>query len=1030
MKREFLLTFLLLVGLSTYVFSQDATVSGKVTDKDGVGLPGVTVIIKGTVQGTSTDVNGAYTLKNVPSNATLVFSYVGMKNQEVAAQATLNITMQESDALDEVIVTGVSIGTPTKKLGFSVAKVSSSQLEKVPAVDPGNALRSKAAGVRILQPTGLPGSAPAIRLRGSNSINSLQSPLIIVDGIITGGGLANIDMQSVESIEIIKGAAAASLYGSLAGNGVMQIFTKQGSGQTGKARFTYRTELGFQQLVRKISLSKSHNFQVIDGSYRNGTTGVPNGADPADNIMDNPYDQLFDNQDRLFNSGVFATHFFSAGYSGVKSDIYASYENNRQTGIVPGLPDFQRNNVRLNLSNQLNDKLRFTSSVLYSKSDGPQITNNVQAAGNFFYGSFLIEPDTDLKATNPDGTYIANVRSASNASNPLYQLQQRSLTFTNDRLLAQAALNYQATKWLRLEGRYAIDRTTSESTTHVKKGTLPNNPTNPINPGFYAVANNTTSIALATFRAYLEKKFGDLRSSLVLSYLDENRTGRNNFSQANALLAQGVPSLSNADVSNLPLNAGSGEFTIKARNYGANLILDYKDRYILDASIRNDGLSLFGADVRNQIYFRTAFAYRLSEDFKIPHVNELKLRASYGTSGQRPNFNAQYETYNVTSAGITKGTKGNSKIKPSNVAEFETGLNAILFNNLLDIEFNYATTNARDQFLQVPLSAAQGFTSQWQNAGTLQSNTIELAIRANIFRKKDFTWNVAVNFDRIRQQITQLNRPPYSITAGAGSNQLFLFRIEEGQPFGTMYGNNLLTSLDQLTVVNGVVMNAPAADGTFSLAPSDFEVNSDGYVIQKGTQYTANEVPLYQVDNQGNKITESMGVTTPDFNVGFATTIGYKGFSLYALLDWQQGGRVYNYTKQLLYFNQRHGDQDQASKPVGQRKWDPYYSQHLYNAANPSSHFVEDGTFLKVREISLSYLFSNAMIKRFGLGKFVHNASLSVSGRNLFTVSGYTGYDPEVSTSSAVNSSPTNFRVDNFVYPNFRTYSASLKVTF
>lgn len=1026
MKKILLMFAVLLLGLSVHnsLQAQDRTITGKVVSADdGASLPGVNVIVKGTTVGTTTTADGRYSIE-VPANATLVFSFIGLTSQEVAVgnRSVVDVRL-ESDlqTLSEVVVTGVSVGTSTKKLGFAVGKIDAKQLEEVPGVDPANALRAKVPGVRIVSPSGLPGSAPAIRLRGSNSIGGLQSPLIIVDGTITNGSLADIDMQAVESIEIIKGAAAASLYGSLAGNGVVQIITKRGANQEGTTRVTVRNEVGQQQLFRKVPLATHHNFKVVNGSYRDAATGVPNSPDPADDIIDNPYDRLIDQQDELFNENIFMTNFISIGSTQAKTNFLTSFENISQGGVIDGLPDYKRRNVRLNIDNQVTSRFKLSLSSLYSNSSGPNATEQGQG-NNVFFGAFLVEPDFDLRQPNDDGTpFRADIRSASNGTNPLYQLSMRKFKINRERILGNFKLSYDIAPWWKVDGQYSLDKTNGEFENYVPKGTLGALPSDPPSPGSLFKSSFSDRASIVQLRSLFSKNFGEMNTGLTLGYMYEDYLDQGNNTSGSNFYASGIPTLGNLDPTTL--STGSYSQTTKAENLTANLVLDFRDRYILDAVVRRDGVSLFGADVRYQTYYRGSLAYRLSEDIKIPGVQELKLRGSYGTSGQRPPWEAQYETFSSTSAGIRRINAGNSNIKPSRVGELELGLNAS-FLNRFTYEFSYAKTRAEDQYLLIPLSAAAGAQFQWQNAGTMESSTIEMGLGAVILESENFSWDVNMNFDRITQQITELNRAPFTRGQDFGT-ALNIFQVQAGLPFGTMYGNTLATSLDQLTVVDGIVKNVAG-----NLTADAFTVNSDGYVIVAGTEYTNAEIPVYLVDENGNKTVGPIGDGTPDFNVGFSTNLRYKAFSLYGLVDWQQGGDVYNYTKQLLYFNERHGDLDQSGRPEGQRKWSPYYSQHLYNAANPSSYFVEDGSFVKVRELSLTYDLANAVVNKLGaVSKILYDAKISIIGRNLFTFTGYSGFDPEVAV-RAGNSNPTNFRVDEFAYPNFRTYSVALQLRF
>jgi hypothetical protein len=475
-------------------------------------------------------------------------------------------------------------------------------------------------------------------------------------------------------------------------------------------------------------------------------------------------------------------------------------------------------------------------------------------------------------------------------------------------------------------------------------------------------------------------------------------------------------------------NYSIGSFTSeeKTENFFFNLDLDYQDTYILSGLIRRDGSSLFGEDERWQTYFRGSVAYRLTEDFDIPNVSELKLRGAYGSSGNRPPFSAQYETYSATESGLQVQNLGNSELRSSTIFETSVGIDAT-FLQRFNLTVNYADSRTEDDYLQVPLAGGVGFNNQFQNIGEVESTTWEASLESQILTGDDGpSLSVGATFSRVRQEITDLGgspaftRDPASLDSdNTDAPALALFRVEEGVPFGAMYGNKLLTSLDQLTIVDGEVLNS----GGSSI--DDFTVNNQGYVIPAGTEGTSAEQPVYMVNQDGQKEVTQIGNTRPDFQVGFRSNFTWKGLGVYALLDWSQGGDVYNYSKQLLYFNYRHEDQQDFAE---QGKDIAYSdgSSNLYNQGGASSHFVEDATFVKLRELSVSYTLDQSLIQNILGISAVERVKFSVIGRNLLTLTDYSGWDPEVGLRSDAN----NFKLDEYAYPNFRTFTGAVSVQF
>jgi len=1043
----FTFALLLLPGLA---WAQQGTITGTVTEAEtGDALPGATVQVPDEGAGAATGSDGQYRITGVPAGEqTVRVTFVGYQAAErtvnVPAGETVraNFQLQATEAeLEEVVVTGVSRGTETKKLGYDVSKVSADELEEVPSTNPANALRGSISGVRVVQPSGEPGSTPRIRLRGTVSISGSQDPLIVVDGAITQGSLEDIDMQNVESIEVVKGAAAASLYGSLGANGVVQIITKKGADEAGDTRVTVRNEAGFSQLANKLDLATHHNrgFTNDDGEPVNQYRPDPSDDPDCDlapcapysplpgslNVIDNEFQRTFDQQEELYTAQPFFTNYVSVASNREDLNYLISFENLNQGGVIKRADSYSRRNFRVNVGSDVTDWMEVQASTLYSRQDGTDIDEQGQG-NNVFYGALLAAPDLDLDAPAPDrdgdGEPDAEVNpfaNTGNASNPLYVLATNNDSFQDERILGSVNATFDLTDWLTIDGKFSYDQEQDEFRTFTERGTLPASPTGSPSQGSVFRNTNTETLTIANGRVLLTEEFGDLNAELTGAYTYEERDfgGFNAF--GSEFLAKDVPRLDNTPSSNL--NAGSFGGRILAENLSANLVLDYKDRYILDGVVRRDGLSLFGPDVRYQTYFRLTGTYLLTEDFEIPNIDQFKLRGSYGTAGDRPPFEAQYETFSVSPTGISKQTLGNSEIEPVNLTEWTVGTD-ITFLNRFFFSGTYTGSISGNQVLQVPLSAAAGFNNQYRNAGTIEASSIELELSGTLVDGENLNVDAGATFSKVSQEVTELNRPPFTRSIGSAVD---LFRIGENVDVGAIFGNKLATSIDQLR------FNEDGEVYGYDLTRDDLMINDEGFVIEKGTQYTADEQALYVHDESGQKVTQEIGNSIPDFSVGFNTSIDYNNWSLYALADWEKGGDVYNYTKQLLIFNERAGVVDQADKPEGKRHNLSYYLSGPYNQSDPSSYFVENGSYLKLREVSLSYTFTQDVMQQIGISDVLRRAEFSVSGRNLLTITPYSGFDPEVSVQSGDgDTQPTNFKVDDFGYPNFRSYTFSLELGF
>jgi hypothetical protein len=365
----------------------------------------------------------------------------------------------------------------------------------------------------------------------------------------------------------------------------------------------------------------------------------------------------------------------------------------------------------------------------------------------------------------------------------------------------------------------------------------------------------------------------------------------------------------------------------------------------------------------------------------------------------------------VSAGSVFKSQLGNENLKPSTIKELELALN-LEFLNRFEFEFAYSHTDATDVFARAPFPASAGWVNQWRNIGTLTSTCFESSLNARIFEGDNFTWSSMLLFDRIRQKVTELNIPAF--TTGPGPNSIPSYRIEEGYEYGINFGDKFLRSLDELAQQLGPEESV-----------DDYCINSDGYVILKGTEGTIYEAPVKKQDSQYGLVQKvPIGDANPDFNLRWTNTITFKGFSLYALVDWKQGGDVYNMTRHWSYRDNRGAEMDQYGKPENEKKTIDYY-QTLYNVAAVNSHFVEDGTYVKIREVALYYTLGRNNLSGF-LNGFFKSIRLGVTGRNLFTFTNYSGYDPEVSHGGEA----TNQFYDSYNYPNFRTYTGSLEFTF
>ncbi len=1042
MRSKFKWIFSLLLALSMqFVFAQEKTVTGVVSDNAGLPLPGVSVLVKGTKTGTQTDFDGKYSIK-ASSSQVLIFSYIGMKPQEVvASSSTVNVSLKDdSQTLEEVIVTGVAGATSRKKLSVTVASVTAADIEKVPAGSAASALQGKVAGVTVTN-LGRPGAGATILLRGAANFYGSQSPLVIMDGIFVEGGLSDINVDDIASFEIVKGASASSLYGSRAGNGVIVVTSKRG--KEGKTQITLRSEVGFSEIRNFVKTNKSHGYELASdwedfkGKYTK-YAGVTYGPDyqsvwanssyagpnqvsgsrtqSADRYSDNPFGVYNDFQKLFFKTGVNKTNYASISSGGDKAKVFFSSESTDSEGVLAEVGGYARNSIRLNADYAFNDWLKFSASNNFIN-----INDNSPVGDTDIYRIVSrLSPDANVLASNPDGQpyYFKPDPWVDEIDNPLYDLYVRDAVAKQQRFLGGYKLNIEFTDYLNADVEYSFENNTYRYTDNVKYERYTQTG-DPIGFGYskgslYKESSlDFSQKAQATLN--FAKQFGELEVKAKASFLAEDRAYEDFYAQGNNYLYSGLPTLDNfngADIS-----GGSNKENVRAKNIFGIAGLVYKDRYIVDALIRRDGSSLFGANEKWNDYYRVSGAYRISKDIEIPGIQELKVNVARGTAGQRPGFNWQYEQTAITGGVLSSNRiKGNANLKPSLTTETEIGLNAS-FLNRFDLDFAYSNAVSSDQFMLVSLFAPAnaGKNRQWQNVGDLESNTYEVSLKSKIIDQPNVKWNVGVNFTKSDSKITKLNAPQQIVGPDNGNSEGVMFMLKEGVEFGSMFGRSFVTDL-----------GAMALQLPVGRTIDQYSVNADGMVVLTADIGTTAEKAIIKVDENGVAVIDKIGNQNADFRVGLTSNFSYKNFDFYMLWDWKKGGDVYNRNGQWTTISERNAMVDQAGKADADKKTVNYY-ESLYDTNSNNKFWVEDGSFVKLREVAISYTLDAKKLSGVAKG-FFNEIKFSAIGRNLLTFSDYLGWDPEVSSYDAATQQ--YFSVDYGVYPNQSSYSFSVQVKF
>lgn len=1025
--------------------AQNIVFSGRVAGGSGQPLPGASVGIPDIGAGGIAGDDGRYTFtvdqgRIRGRQVRLVARFIGYKPQTVIfPSVTGNVARDftlDRDVLnlEQVVVTGVSEATSQRKTPFAVSVIDNSQLRDVPSVgSPVQALQGKVAGASLQTTSGQPGTAPAIRLRSATSLTGRQDPLIIIDGTITRLSLADVNSEDIERVEVIKGAAASSLYGSDAANGVVQIFTKRGANLAeGATSITIRTELGQSRLPNLIPTNMHHNYRLTSaGEFVRASNGVDRVTEP-DRIADNPYPVTFDQYGKVFRPGNFMTNYVSVGQRRGRTNFNGSFQNTKDAGVLALLNGFSRQNFRLNVDHGLAENFDIGMGAFYARSTA----DNGEDTGIFF-GMRFLEPNVKLDSM-VNGQYNAKIKQpplSGNVTNPLYVLQQRDVKNSRDRFTGTFRSSFRPLSWLTFEGNVGYDQASnvykfftpvgySNSSGVTSRGGLTQQDSS--NRSYNASLTGATNF---TWRA--------VRNTTKAAFLYEDQTNSMVSVAASALTVGRVPEFSAADLDQ-SITPGSLTETIRARNVFLVSTFDIRDRYVLDGLVRRDESSLFGSEQRSQLYHRLSGAYRVSEDLRLPGIQELKLRVSNGTAGLRPPFSAQYEAYTLQGGAPAPVVLGNPNLKPAYSRETEYGLDVNFLTNF-NFEYTYSRKRTTDEIIKVPLSAAAGYLQQWQNAGTLSGHSHEGALGIVLLSKADYFWRVHLTADRTRQRIEDLSVGAFLIGPSETTSNTQIFRIAKGEPLGVIYGSRWIRTEAQLleTIRTGRLTGTVA----------DYTKNEEGFYVRTSQYHTINEVPLKafscaDADCATNRSVVQIGDVNPDFNFGLNSTAQWRGFNLNGTLTWTKGGNIYNYTRQWPFNELRDAVIDQSGKPspgtcpalaadptcpykTG-RKPSTYYSA-FYNNFDPSDYFVENGTYVRLRELSVNYELPVRLVERVP-GAAFRTARIGLVGRNLWTSTKYSGYDPDVTGPGGGN--PFAYRVDYFTYPAYRTFTGMIELGF
>lgn len=980
----------LLLCFSIYANAQEITVSGTIIDKEN--LPIIGAIVKGGSAGTASDIDGRYQIV-VDKNGTLEFTLVGYKKVVIPVQGkqTIDVTMEEDvQVLEQVVVVGYST-ISKRSLTGALDVIDDKKLKNITSPSVENLLVGKAPGVQVSSASGQPGQAGKIVIRGRGSLSGSTDPLWVVDGVIMGNSGGDLNPADIENVTILKDAASTAIYGSQGANGVIQVTTK--SAKEGKITINFSGKL-------------------VGTWLNNGPMEMMNGSELYDlyssfsnyDIAPEYKDKNFDWWDSAAKTGFAHEYNLSIGGGSETVRSYASVGYYEEEGAIKSL-----NLKRYNLLAKLEFKpykfltLRPMVSGSYRKTDDRQ----GGAVGNMYANMPWDSPykeDGSLVSRGKDAGWFAGSR-----TNYMYDQQWNFVKRERTEVNVNMDFDVKLTDWLTFASVNSYKFSKNESKSLEDPRSM---------AGEGAIGKGRVEDTYRNYeRVYtnqllrVNKAFGDHYINAVVGYEWNEINTKWNRSSATGIPAGFIVQEAAAN----PEAAVGGQQSEAVQSYLANVNYTYSDRYVGQVSFRRDGASNFGPDNRYGNFYSISAGWNIHNEsfFKAKDViNNLKLRASYGSQGKRPDaayghlylYNTGLnQSYNGETGVIISGYMGNRDLRWEKTFTADFGLEMSLFNRV-DISFDYYHKNVSDLLYEVDLPAVSGQNKSYQNAGKLVNQGIEASIGVDIIKSEDFDWRVDANIGLNRNEIKSLydNKEQMIVSAGdniAGSAQII---YKPGMDSRTWWVKEWA--------------GVDPKDGS----PLWYKKDADGNKVTTNKYNEANET--------------ACGAFTPDFFGGFTTNLRYKDFDLTAVFGYSVGGKIYNYARMEYDSDGAYIDRNQMKLHNGWSRWEkegdiathpkPVY-KNLTNSAKTSSRYLESATFLKMRSLMIGY---NVPLKIKGIS----NLRLTVSGENLFTISHFSGVDPEVPpryyySNGQLNSTITG--VASAVYPNNRKFVFGVNVT-
>ena len=989
-KHFSIVSFILMILCVQNIMAQKRTVSGIVTDSKNEPLIGVNVTIKNaSTTGTITDIDGKYSLEIPSGNSVLVFSYIGYSTQEVKVsnRSVVDIVLKDDmQALEEVVVVGY--GTMKKSdLTGSVSSITSDNFKLGTDLTPQQLMQGAFSGVNISQNSGKPGGSNTIRVRGGTSITASNDPLYVIDGvpISTSAGvnqsnigssttdffdqepinpLSNINPNDIESINILKDASATAIYGSRGANGVIMITTKKG--KAGMRQLDYSFNLGVSTVAKKLDV-------LTGDEYRKTVSELGLTLDDKG--------QNTDWQDVIFRTAISQNHYvsFMSGSENTSYRASAGYSN--QNGVMEG-SGMKSANARMNINHKaLNDKLKLNMNISYGETNSDQapVSNTVgsEMGSSMLYEAYVFNPTYPIY--NEEGDYYDVPPYRVNPASFSKELLDERAT---SQFLGNLTADWNFYKPFTLQVNAGYNKNTINRNSYISKSNLLGNGNN----GYVTVQKlSDYSKLLETILKY-NQSFGKHNIDAMVGYswqyfYSEGQTTKaygflsDNFKWYSLAAAQTVESVSSYAESNTLISM-----------YG-RINYNYADKYLLTATVRRDGSSRFGSGNKWGIFPSVAVSWRISQEdfFQNDIMSDLKLRASFGITGSQEigNYNSLSTLGASTNGYLVGGEKitivlpqqyTNPDLKWEQTAQTDIGIDFGFLNGKIRGSIDYYYKKTTDLLLSVAVPSPSLITTQIANVGTVTNQGIELDLSFDLMRTKNFAWDANLNLSHNKNEVVSLSNGQWTgdnmqvaPCQGQGLSGTYAQLIMPGQPIGTFYGKRFIG------VVDGVE----------------------------------------QFANDGEP--EVIGCAQPDLTFGLGTNLQYKNWTLSLNFRGSIGNDVYNCTaNNLAYLSNLPGRnvlKEAVTSGVNRDQAKVY-----------SSRFIEDGSFVRLDNLSLGYNFSLPKL-------YISNARVFVSAQNLFVITGYSGADPEVNSEiSCTGVAPLG--VDYLSYPKARTFSMGINLSF